>query len=134
MNHFRLYYFLYCVDDRLVSGATTIVAGDVRANFFSRRLFIAANQVLGSYQHPWRAEAALQRIAAVKGGLELFKLLGVRKSLDGVDPAAVCLHGEHQAAAHDLAVHAHRAGAADAVLAAEVRAGQPELLAQEIDE
>ena len=46
--------------------------------------------------------------------------------------AAVGLHRQHQAAAHDLAVHAHGAGAAHAVLAADVRAGQAQLLAQEI--
>ena len=37
---------------------------------------------------------------------------------------AVALHREHQAAAHDRAVDPHRAGAADAVLAADMAAGQ----------
>ena len=38
------------------------------------------------------------------------------------------------AGARDLAVDLHRAGAADAVLAADVRAGEQQLLAQEVGE
>ena len=44
------------------------------------------------------------------------------------------LHGEHQAGAHAVAVDQHRAGAAHAVLAADMRAGEPERVAQEIGE
>ena len=47
---------------------------------------------------------------------------------------AVALHREREAAAHDRAVEQHRAGAAHAVLAADMAAGQPERLAQEIDQ
>ena len=46
---------------------------------------------------------------------------GVRQPLDGDDLGAVGLHRQHQAAAHHRAVDAHRAGAADAVLAAQMR-------------
>ena len=42
------------------------------------------------------------------------------------------LHRQHQAGAHDLAVNAHRARAANAVLAADMRAGQFQMLAQKI--
>ena len=47
---------------------------------------------------------------------------------------AVGLDGEHQAGARGLAVDEDGAGAADAVLAADVGAGEPEVLAQEVDE
>ena len=46
--------------------------------------------------------------------------------------AAVGLHRERQAGARGDAVDAHRAGAADAVLAADVGAGRAELVAQEV--
>ena len=46
--------------------------------------------------------------------------------------ALLRLHRQHQAGAHDLAVDAHRACAANAVLAADMRAGQFQMLAQEI--
>ena len=42
------------------------------------------------------------------------------------------LHRQHQAGAHDLAVDAHRAGAANPVLATDMGSGQLQMLAQEI--
>ncbi len=59
--------------------------------------------------------------------------LSVRPSIV-VDLGAVEAGGQHQAAAHDLAIHPHRAGAADAMLAAGMRAGQAEVEAQEVDQ
>ena len=47
---------------------------------------------------------------------------------------AVDLHGETQARADGDAVEPHRAGAADAVLAADVRARQAERVADEVGE
>ena len=51
-------------------------------------------------------------------------VVAVGQPFDGADRLALRLHREHQAGAHRLAVDDHRAGAADAVLAADVRAGQ----------
>ena len=47
---------------------------------------------------------------------------------------AVALHGKNETAAHHVAVEPHRAGAAHAVLAADMRAGEREIVAQEIDQ
>jgi hypothetical protein len=44
----------------------------------------------------------------------------------------VGLHGVHQAGTHRLAVEQDRAGPAHAVLAADVRAGQTQLVAQPV--
>src|SRR6185437_7571946 len=44
------------------------------------------------------------------------------------------LHRQHQAGADDVAIDAQRAGAADAVLAADMRTRQLQLVAQEIGE
>ena len=57
-----------------------------------------------------------------------------RDALDGEQLVAVGLHREHQAGARRAAVEQDGAGAADAVLAAEMRAGEPELVAHEIGE
>ena len=57
-----------------------------------------------------------------------------RQPLDGGDRVAVGLHREHQARAHRHAVDQHRAGAADAVLAAGMRAGERELVAQAVEQ
>ena len=51
------------------------------------------------------------------------------QALDGADLLAVGLHREHQAGAHRLAVDDHGAGAADAVLAADMGAGLAAILA-----
>ena len=48
--------------------------------------------------------------------------------------AAVELHREQKARAHAVAVDQHRAGAADAVLAADMRAREAERAAQEVGE
>ena len=45
---------------------------------------------------------------------------------------AVGLHRQHETGAHGGAVHQHRAGAANAVLAAHMRAGEPQMMAQAV--
>ena len=57
-----------------------------------------------------------------------------RERLDGRHRGPVGLHGEQAAAAHRDAVEEHRARAADAVLAADVRAGQAQPVAKEVGE
>ena len=79
-----------------------------------------------------RAVAALQRIAVTEGTLQVVDFAAVGQPFDGLDGPAICLHRKHQTGAHDLIVHAHRAGAADAVLAADMRSRQVQMLAQEI--
>ena len=70
------------------------------------------------------AERLLQSVERRVGG----------ERLDRLDVAAVDLHREQAAAAHGDAVDEHRAGAADTVLAADVRARQPEPMTDEVRE
>ena len=58
----------------------------------------------------------------------------VREALDGFDGCAVSLHGEHEARAHRGAFESHGARTTDAVLAADVRPGEAELVAEEVDQ
>src|SRR6267378_2500193 len=125
-------YLLDGVDDRLVAGAAAVVAGNMASDLFSGTLLLLQNQILSGHQHARRAEAALQRVLLVESLLQRLQLAGIRKTLDGIHLAAVRLHGEHQAAAHDVAVDPHRACAAHPVLAADVRAGQSQFLPQKI--
>ena len=67
----------------------------------------------------------------VQNGLQL---AAFGRTFDGFHREPVGLHREQQAAAHDPALEAHRARAAHSVLAADVRAGEAEILAQEVDE
>src|SRR5579871_3361853 len=55
-----------------------------------------------------------------------------RQALDGADFGAVDLRREREARAREPAVDLHGAGAADAVLAADMGAGEAERVAQEI--
>ena len=66
--------------------------------------------------------------------LQLLELAALRHAFDRVDGLAGDLGCERQAAAHRPIVDQNRAGATDAVLATEMRAGQLQLLAQEISE
>src|SRR6267378_2170345 len=127
-------YLLDGVDDGLVAGAAAVVSGNMVSDLFSGTLLLLQKQILSGHQHSRRAEAALQRVLLVKGLLQRLQLAGIRKALDGVHPAAVRLHGEHQAAAHDIAVDPQGACAAHPVLAADVRAREAQLIAQEVDE
>src|SRR5580692_411523 len=62
------------------------------------------------------------------------RAVGIGHALDGADIGAVGLHREHGAALHGLAVEIDGAGPAMAGLAADMRAGETELLAQEMNE
>ena len=69
------------------------------------------------------AERLLQRMQLVGAGGD---------ALDGQHLVAVGLHRQHQAGARRAAVEQDGAGAADAMLAAEMGAGEAELVADEI--
>src|SRR5262245_37239830 len=116
------------------AGAAAVVTGQEGTDLCAVHQLGLRQQLRAGHQHAGRAEAALQRVAVYERLLEVCNLAGVGQSLNGDNLRAVRLHRQHQAAAHDLAVHAQRAGAADAVLAAEVRAGQHKVHAHEIDQ
>ena len=58
----------------------------------------------------------------------------VGEPFDRANLASLRLHREHQAGAHRLIVEDHRAGAADAMLATDMRAGLPAFVADGIDQ
>ena len=85
--------------------------------------------------HAGGAVAALQAMGLAERVLDHaeFARRG-REALDGGDLVAVGLHREHQAGSHRFAIEQHRAGAADAVLAAGMGAVEQEILAQRIEQ
>src|SRR5205085_1394871 len=64
--------------------------------------------------------------------LDWVQLVPLGEPFDRADLRAFGLHCEHQAGAHWASVQQHGAGAAHAVLAAEMRAGQATILAQRV--
>ena len=62
--------------------------------------------------------------------LQRIELIALREPFDRLNRAAVGPHRELAARIHRLAVEQHGAGAALAAVAADLRAGQPEVIAQ----
>src|ERR1700730_10541342 len=111
-------------DDVGVAGATADVAGELLADLALRPRASPQDQVARSDQHGRRAVAALQCVVLVKIASQRLDHAVAGKALDRNDLALITRDCEHQARARRLAVDEDRTGAADAVLAAEMRAGQ----------
>ncbi len=123
------------LDDLGVAGAAADVAGDRLDDLGARRSGIAREQRVRGQDHRRRAVAALHAVRLAERILHGRELARPgRHALDGGDGVAVGLHREHQAGAHRRAVDQHGAGAAHAVLAAGMRAGEPQPLAQAIEQ
>ena len=111
-----------------------MIAGQHLADAVGVAVGLLAQQRMRGGDHARRAEAALQRVMLAERRLQRRQVVVVRQALDRDDLGAFGLHREHQAGAHRLAVDQHGAGAADAVLAADMGAGQPQMMAQAIGE
>src|ERR1700722_18263545 len=123
------------LDDLLITGTTAKIAADRLANFFLRWIGIASQQRMGRHEHARSTEAALQRMELAKRILQYAQPLRVgRQALDGGDLCAIGLHREKQAGKHPVAVQKNGAGAAHAVFAAGMRAGEIKRFTQEIDQ
>jgi len=102
------------------------------------QLQVARRRVLLEERHEGEkkargAEATLQRVRLAKRLLQRMQLARLGgEPLDRGELAAVKLHRKEQAGAHRVTIEQHGAGAADAVLAADVGTGEPELVAQEV--
>src|SRR6185503_8357296 len=79
------------------------------------------------------AVAALEAVLRDEGGLKRVQLVAVGEALDGRHVGAVERHREQQARVRPAPVHEDGAGAALAVVAALLRAGQAEPLAQQVE-
>ena len=119
-------------DDVLVAGAAAQIAGKTFADVVVRGERIFSQQIGRRHQHARRAESALQGMMLVKRFLQRIHLPDAAEAFDRLDAAAVGLHREHQAGARAVAVDQHGAGAADAMLAADMGAGQAQRVTQEI--
>jgi hypothetical protein len=122
------------VDDVLVAGAAAEVALDTLADLALRWLGVLVQQVDGRHDDARCAVTALQAMFLPKALLQGMQLTVLRQALDGHDLGAVSLDRENGAGLRAAPVDENRAGAALARVATDVRAGQEELLPQEVDE
>src|SRR5271169_5348766 len=122
-------------DDLAVAGTTADVSRNGFDDVLAGRLRIVAQQRRRGQHHAGRAITALQAVHFAERVLDDAELAGSgRDAFDRRDLVTVSLHGKHQAGARRFAVEQNRAGAADAVLAAGMRAGETEILAQTIEQ
>src|SRR5215470_7389261 len=122
------------LDDVLIAGAATEIGREHVEQLLVIDIGILLQRIGGQHQEARRAEAALQRMMRDEGALQRMQVVGRAEPFDGADVLALRLYCEHQAGAHRLAINDHRAGAADAMLAADMRAGLPAIVADGIDQ
>ena len=122
------------LDDVLVAGAAAEIGREHVEQLVVADVRIVLQRVRRQHQEARRAEAALQAVVVDEGLLQRMQLLAVGEPFDGADLPAVGLDREHQAGADRLAVEDDRAGAADAVLAADMRAGLAAVVADRVDQ
>ena len=117
-----------------IAGAAADIARQLLANLLFGSRPVAPDEVARGDEHSRRAEPALQPMMLVKGLAQHGHHPIIGEAFDGPDVALVAGDGECQARAHGFAVDQDRACPADAVLAAEMRAGQVSTLAQKVGE
>ena len=122
------------VDDVLIAGAAAEIAGNAFADLALGGRRVVVEQVDAGHDHAGRAESALQAVLLPEALLQRVQFAVRGQPLDGRHLAAVGLHRKHRAGLRAAAVDEHGARAALARVAADVRAGQVQLFAQEVHE
>src|SRR5262245_2122680 len=122
------------VDDVLVARAAAEIPRDALADLAFGRRGVVGEQRDGGHDHARRAVAALQPVLVPERLLHPVQLAITGEALDRGDLGTVGLDGERRARLHAPSVNEHRTGAALTRIAPDVRAGQPEVLPQEVNE
>jgi len=74
----------------------------------------------------------LQAVRLLEGFLDWVQVINGSQSFDGGDFVSMRLNGKHQTGADGVPIQQDRTGSADAMLATDVRAGQPKIVTQEV--
>ena len=115
--------------DAHITGAAADVAADGLLHILAGGVQVLIQQALGADHHAGDAEAALHR-AGLAEGVHVNRALALGQAFHGGDVLAVQLFGGEHAGLGLLAVHQDGAGAAGALAAAVLHAGQPQVLPQ----
>ena len=95
---------------------------------------VSMDDINRRHDHARRAVAALQTVIVAERGLHRVQLVPLCDAFDGGDVGAVGLSDEHRAGFDRPAVDVHDTGAALAGVAADMGAGQIQMVAQQMDE
>src|ERR1700722_3769008 len=120
--------------DVLIAGAAAEIGREHVGEFVVGDIGLALQHAGHQHQKAGRTEAALQAVMLHERALQGVKLVAGRQAFEGADLLAFRLHREHQAGTHRRAIDEHRAGAAHAVLATDMRPGLPAILANSVDQ
>src|SRR6266516_1059628 len=120
--------------DVLVARAPAYLAGQRLPDLRGRRVRVVIEQPAGGQHHARRAEPALELVAAGGTLMDRVEPAVPFQAFHREHPPAVGHGREHRARLHRQLVHPDHAGAAVRGVAAPVRAGEPELIAQEVDQ
>src|SRR5262249_10183018 len=122
------------VEDLLVARAAADVARERLADLVVRRARVGRQQVgRGGGETRW-AKAALHRTRRSERLLHAMEAPLPAETLDRDDLVTVGLRGEHETGADENAVEQHRARAALTLLTGVLRPGEPETLAEGVEE
>ena len=116
----------------LIPGAAAQVAGDGLTDLFFGRVGVFFQEGDQRHQKAGGAVAALDGVGFPEGFLQGMQVVRRAQPFDGHNLVAVGLHGEHQAGTDRLAVEQDGTGPAHAMLAADVGAGQSQIVAQKV--
>src|SRR6266851_1928744 len=122
------------LNDVLVAGAAAEIAFEFFADGVVRKIMaLAMDDIYRGHDHAGGAETALQAVMFAERLLHRMQRRAVGgKALDGLDLMSVGHHRERGAGFDRLAVEMHDAGAALRGVAADMGAGQPQILAQKL--
>src|SRR6476469_4610685 len=122
------------LDDVVVAGATAEIALEPEPDLALGGMRVLVEEPDRRHHHARGAVAALQPVLLVERLLHGVERVGSGQPLDGGDRGAVGLGRQHRARLHRLAVDEHRARPTARRVAADLGAGDPALLAQELHE
>ena len=134
VDHDSPHRLLDCRDDVGVGAAAADVAAHELADFVRGLCLALGDQPDRRADLPRRAIAALERVMVDERLLQRMQRAVVRQAFDRGDLRAIVHDGERQARIDAPAVDQHGAGAALALIAALFRAGQVEMLAQQVEQ
>ena len=115
-----------------VGAATAQHARHGGVDIFIRRVRVVLQQPVGAYQHARRTETTLQTVLLDEGRLDGVQPLGIGQALDRHHISTVGLHRQDRTRLHGRPVQVDGADAAVRGLAADVRPGQVQGLADRV--
>jgi hypothetical protein len=123
---------LYRVDDVLVAGTAAEIPRDGFSDVLFGGIGVTFQERHQAHQNAWGAEATLYGVSFPEGFLKGMQVIHGSQSFDCENLMAVGLHSKHQAGPDRFSIKQNGASATYTVLAADVRASQAKLMAQEI--